>query len=108
MAENVVVLDSKNFDKMIAKGNWVVDFWASWCGPCKIMAPHFEAAAKELKGKVNFGKVDAEHESGLAQRFQVMSIPTMILFKDKEQIAGTIGAIDKNAILAKIKDIFKL
>src|SRR3989338_4469870 len=64
MAENFVVLDSKNFDKMIAKGNWVVDFWASWCGPCKIMAPHFEAAAKELKGKVNFGKVDAEQQLG--------------------------------------------
>jgi len=108
MSENVAVLDSKNFDKLVAKGNWVIDFWAAWCGPCKIMAPHFEAAAKELKGKVNFGKVDAEHETELAQRFQIMSIPTMLFFKDKEQINRTVGAIDKEAIIKKIKENFKL
>jgi len=106
MSDDVIVLNSNNFDKKIAKGNWVVDFWASWCAPCKIMAPYFEAAAKDLKGKVNFGKIDAEHESELAQRFQVMSIPTLIFFKDKEQVERTVGAIDKAAILAKIKKSF--
>lgn len=106
MTENITVLDDKKFDEFIKKGNVVVDFYADWCGPCKIMAPHFEAAAEEMKGKVLFGKLDVDANTEIAQRFQVMSIPTTIFFKDGEQVDRTIGAIGKEEILEKIKESF--
>ena len=81
MSEHTIELTDENFDSKIKEGNWVVDFWASWCGPCRMMEPHFEEAAKEMKGKVNFGKVNVEEAQDLASRFMVMSIPTIIYFK---------------------------
>jgi len=106
MKENIKFLDSKNFDSFIRKGNSVVDFWAEWCGPCKIMAPHFEAAAKELSGKVGFGKVDVESEQELAERFQIMSIPTTIFFKDGEMVERIVGAVPKDNLMKIIKESF--
>lgn len=104
--ENITELTEKDFDKFIAKGKCVVDFWAAWCSPCLYMEPHFEAAAKELKGKVKFGKVDVDKEQGLASRFQVMSIPTTIFFRDKEQVNRTTGAMNKERIIEEIKRNF--
>ena len=105
-SENITELSEKDFDKHISKGNWVIDFWAGWCGPCKMMAPHFAEAAKELKGKVNFGKIDVESETGLANRFQVMSIPTVIFFKDGEQVNRTVGAVPKDTLMSLSKESF--
>ena len=102
----IIELNGENFDKHISKGNWVIDFWAEWCGPCKIMAPHFLEASKEFKGKVNFGKVDVDAENELAGRFQVMSIPTTIFFKDREQVNRAVGAMPKDAIVGQIKNSF--
>jgi thioredoxin len=106
MSENTVHLNEANFDKLTAKGNWVIDFWAEWCGPCKMMAPHFEAAAKQLKGKVNFGKVDVEEAQELAGRFEVMSIPTLVYFKNGEQINRTSGAMPSDEIVSACRDNF--
>ncbi|MBS3091090.1 thioredoxin [Candidatus Pacearchaeota archaeon] len=104
--ENIIELTERNFDKTVAKGNWVIDFWAAWCGPCRIMGPHLREAAKELRGKVNFAKVNVEEENGLANRFQVMSIPTTMFFKDGEQANRAIGAMRKESIIKMAKDSF--
>ncbi len=98
MTGDVKELNAKNFDEFIAKGNVIVDFWAEWCGPCKMMRPVFEEVAGETKGKVKFGKVNIENEQELADRFGVLSIPTLIFFKEGEQVEMNSGFVDKKAL----------
>ncbi len=105
MASNIIELNEKNFDSFISKGNCVVDFWAEWCGPCKIMTPEFEKASKEIKN-VKFGKVNVDGNQELAGRFQVMAIPTTILFKNKEQVDRTTGVISFKDIKKKVDENF--
>ena len=105
MASGVKKLDEKNFDSFIAKGNCVVDFYADWCGPCKVMGPEFEKAAKKIKG-VKFGKVNVDGNQELAGRFQVMSIPTTIFFKDKEQVDRHSGPMNTEQIKKKTDSNF--
>lgn|GEM_PF-1904680 len=102
----VIELSEDNFEKNIAKGKWVVDFWAEWCGPCKILSPAVEAAAKEMKGKVHFGKVNVDAEGELAQRFEVMSIPTLIFFNDGKLLDRTSGAMDEDELKNIIEKVF--
>ena len=104
MSDDVTELNDENFEEMTSKGKWVIDFWAAWCGPCRMMAPYFEAAAKEMKGKVNFGKVDVESNPQISERFQIMSIPTLIVFDKGEQINRASGAMPKDEILSLIED----
>jgi len=106
MSENTIELTTKNFDKEIKKGKWIVDFWAVWCGPCKIMAPHFEAVAKELKGEINFAKVNVDENHEIANKYQVMSIPTTIFFQDGEIAHAAVGAMNKSQILELIDNSF--
>ncbi|MBW6431764.1 thioredoxin, partial [Patescibacteria group bacterium] len=82
---SVVILDDKNFSKEVLehKGSVVVDFYADWCGPCKMMAPIFEEAAAESKD-VKFGKLNVDTARDMAMKYGVMSIPTLIVFKDGE------------------------
>lgn len=76
----------------------VVDFWASWCGPCKMMAPEFQKAAEQLEPKVRFVKVDTELNQQTATQFGIRSIPTMIIFKNGQQIAQQAGAMSATQI----------
>jgi len=101
----VEILDSKNFDGFIESGNVVIDFYADWCGPCKIMEPHFRKASEANKN-IRFAKVDVDGNQKIAGRFQVMSIPTTIFFKDGEQVDRHTGAMSFKDIEETIRKNF--
>ncbi len=105
MGKNAIDLDEKSFDDFIRKGVVVIDFWATWCGPCKIMGPIFEEAAGELKGKAKFGKVDVDANHEIAEKFEIRSIPTTMFFKDGEQVDMHVGVLDKKELVKVVKEI---
>ena len=86
-----VVLNENNFNNTVANGLVLVDFWATWCGPCKMLAPTIDAIATEYKDRVVVGKVDVDESEALARRFGIMSIPTLFLFKDGEVVEKLVG-----------------
>ena len=105
MAGNITELDIKNFDKFVKEDKVIVDFWAPWCGPCKIMEPIFLNLASEMKDKAKFAKVNIDDNMELAQRFNVMAIPTTIIFRDGEQADRFVGAVTKDELAKIIKNI---
>lgn len=100
-----VALSTTTFDKHAVRSELplVVDFWATWCGPCMVMAPQFEAAAKTLEPHVRLAKVDSDAEPALSTRFGIRSIPTMVLFRDGREIARQSGAMSSVQIVAWVR-----
>ena len=92
MSEPIAVDDS-NFDQMVLQAETpvLVDFWATWCGPCRMVAPVVEELAKEYEGRVRFAKVDVDQNPKTASRYGIMSIPTLLLFKKGEPISNIVG-----------------
>ncbi|MCL2368703.1 MAG: thioredoxin [Oscillospiraceae bacterium] len=84
-------LTTENFDEAIAQGVTLVDFWADWCGPCRMLAPVLEQLDAESGGKYQVAKVHVDQEPTLATRFEVMNIPTVILFRDGEELDRRVG-----------------
>ena len=91
------------FEEAIAGDKPVlVDFWATWCGPCRMIAPVIEQIGAEYEGRAIVGKVDVDEEPGLAQKFGVMSIPTLIVVKDGKVVETAVGARGKDAVAAML------
>ncbi len=93
----MLTLTGENFKNETAKGWTVVDFWAPWCGPCKALSPVVDGLSLEMKG-VKFGKVNVDEQPELAEEFQVMSIPTLVLFKDGQAHQQRVGSATKEAL----------
>ena len=87
-----------NFKKEIAKGVTLVDFYADWCGPCRMLAPVLEKIAVEMKGKASVAKVDIDSEQKTAAEFQITSVPTLILFNDGKEVNRLIGLRNEEAV----------
>lgn len=96
-------LNEGNFSKEIEKGITLVDFFAEWCGPCKMLGPILEEVSDEMKDEANFGKIDIEKEVKLATQFQVTSVPTIVLFKDGQEVDRIVGLKDAKALKEFIK-----
>ena len=103
MAE--IKITSANFEAEVLKSELpvLVDFWAAWCGPCRMLAPAVAQIAAEYDGQIKVGKVNVDEEPELAQRFGIMSIPTVLAFKDGKKTATSIGLVPKDKLLALLK-----
>lgn len=98
MSQDVLHLTRETFDATLASSEPVlVDFWATWCGPCRMVGPVIEELAADYKGKAKVCKVDVDEQPELAQRFQVMTIPTVMVFKSGEIVEKAIGVKPKQA-----------
>jgi thioredoxin 1 len=104
MSEQITTLTDATFDEVIGASEKpvLVDFWAEWCGPCKMIAPILEELASEQADKFVIGKLDVDVNVATATKFSVMSIPTLLLFKNGEVVARLVGAKPKGALLQEI------
>ncbi len=106
MAEGVDILTDSTFDEEVAAAEvtMVVDFWAEWCGPCRMVAPLLDQIASENEGKIRIWKLNVDDNPAAARRYQVMSIPTMIVFKDGVAKKRIVGAKAKAALLSDLQE----
>lgn len=104
MSENIIELDSSNFESTINDTNVpvVVDFWAPWCGPCKSIAPILEELASELGESVKISKVNVDNNSEIATKYEIRAIPTILVFKNGEIVETVVGLTSKADLKAKI------
>ncbi len=106
MAQGILTLTDGSFDEQINSASTpvLVDFWAEWCGPCKLIAPIIEELAVEQEGKMSFAKLDVDSNPGISMRFNVMSIPTLIVFKDGVESKRIVGSKGKHQLLEDLSE----
>lgn len=104
MAEGVLDVTSSTWDSEVikAQGLVMVDFWAAWCAPCRMVSPTVEELAKEYQGKMKFMKLNTDENSDIASKYNIMGIPTLMFFKDGRTVDSIVGAIPKQQLKTKI------
>ena len=102
---SVLKITSENFEKEVMQSDKpvLIDFWASWCMPCKMLSPTIDEIAEEVEGKVKVGKINVDEEQKLAQEFNVMSIPTLVIIKDGKVQSTSVGVRSKQEILGMLE-----
>ena len=102
---SVISLNEKNFEEEVLNSTKpvLIDFWASWCGPCKMMSPVIDSLAEEMGEKVKVCKINIDEEQNLAVKYNVMSIPTFVVLKDGKEVGRSIGVQDKEKIISMLK-----
>ncbi|MEC4683787.1 MAG: thioredoxin [Nitrospirota bacterium] len=107
MGANVSEITTAQWDQQVleSKGIIMVDFWAPWCGPCRMVAPIVDELAEEYKGKVSFMKINTDDNPDIAVRYQVMGIPTLIFFQDGKVVTKLVGAQSKKTFKEKIEEL---
>ncbi len=98
MSEGFTYLTEENFEQGVSSGLTLVDFYADWCGPCRMLTPVLEDVAKDVLGKATVAKIDIDKAQKTASAFQVTSIPTLILFKEGKEVGRLVGLRDKDTI----------
>ena len=104
-SDKVIQVTDHNFDEQVIKGTGLilVDFWAEWCGPCRMIAPILEEVAVECEGQITIAKLNVDENRQASARFGIRSIPTILFFKDGVQVEQVIGALSKSAIKTKVQ-----
>jgi thioredoxin 1 len=107
MADNVTVVTDQNFDAEVLNSGKpaMVDFWAVWCGPCRMIAPHVEALGQEYSGRAVVAKLDVDSNRNTAVRFGIQSIPTVLFFKDGKLADRVVGAVDRRVLADKLQSL---
>jgi len=107
MSEGVFEVTSSSWDNEVikAQGLVMVDFWAAWCAPCRMVSPTVEELAKEYVGKMKFMKLNTDENPDIASKYNIMGIPTLMFFKDGQKIDAIVGAIPKPQLKAKIDSL---
>lgn len=99
-------LTDATFDEFVSKYDVsMIDLWAPWCGPCRMLSPIIEEIARELNGKIGVGKLNTDDNTGIAQRYQIMSIPTTLIFKKGKLEEKIVGAVPKKTLVGRIQGL---
>jgi thioredoxin 1 len=101
-SENVKILTDQNFDQIIKTGVTLIDFWAEWCGPCKVQGPIIDEIADELGDKANICKLDVDHNRRVSSKLGIQNIPTLMLFKDGKMVQRFVGVKPKGVLMKAV------